>query len=151
MLHIYIDADSCPVKPEVYKVAGRYTLDVTVVANSFMRTPNNEQIKLEVVGDGFDAADDWIVDHAQKDDIVITADVLLASRCIKTGSRVLSPSGKKFTEDNIGSTVASRDLLEVLRGAGEITGGPPPMTDRDRSRFLQMLDSVIQAIKHENK
>ncbi|MCF7905448.1 MAG: DUF188 domain-containing protein, partial [Candidatus Marinimicrobia bacterium] len=84
-------------------------------------------------------------------DIVVTADVLLASRCIKMGARVLSPSAKIFTDDNIGSTVASRDLLAVLRGAGEITGGPPPMTDRDRSRFLQMLDSVIQAINHENK
>ncbi|MCF7903961.1 MAG: DUF188 domain-containing protein, partial [Candidatus Marinimicrobia bacterium] len=110
MLHIYIDADSCPVKPEVFKVAGRYTLDVTVVANSFMRTPNNKRIKMEVVGEGFDAADDWIVDHAQTDDIVVTADVLLASRCIKMGARVLSPSGKIFTDDNIGSTVASRDL-----------------------------------------
>jgi len=151
MLNIYIDADSCPVKPEVYKVAARYELNVTVVANSRMRTPESKRIVLEVVGDGFDEADDWIVEHTQADDIVITADVLLASRCVKAGARVLSPSGRKFTEDNIGSTVASRDLLAELRGAGEITGGPPPMTDKDRSRFLQMLDSVIQSIKHEQK
>lgn len=149
MLHIYIDADSCPVKPEIYKVSGRYELNVTVVANSRMRTPDVKRIHLEVVGDGFDAADDWIVEHALVDDIVITADVLLASRCVKQGARVLSPSGKKFTEDNIGTTVASRDLLAELREAGEITGGPPPMTDKDRSRFLNILDSVIQSIRHQ--
>ncbi len=150
MLHIYIDADSCPVKPQIYKVADRYQLDVTVVANSWMRTPDKPRIKLEVVGTGFDAADDWIVEHIEQDDIVITTDVLLASRCVKDGARVLSPSGKKFTEDNIGSTVATRDLLTELRSAGEITGGPPPLTDKDRSRFLQQLDSVIQAIRHKH-
>lgn len=148
MLHIYIDADSCPVKPQIYKVADRYQLNVTVVANSWMRTPNSQRIKLEVVSTGFDAADDWIVEQAGSDDIVITADVLLAHRCIKEGAKVLSPSGQKFTEDNIGSTVATRDLLAELRGAGAITGGPPPLTDKDRSRFLQELDSVIQAIRH---
>jgi hypothetical protein len=149
MLHIYIDADSCPVKPQIYKVADRYELNVTVVANSWMRTPNSQRIKLEVVGTGFDEADDWIVEHVQTDDIVITTDVLLASRCVKEAARVLSPSGKKFDEDNIGSTVATRDLLAELRGAGEITGGPPPLTDKDRSRFLQELDSVIQSVRQQ--
>ncbi|MCF7826424.1 MAG: YaiI/YqxD family protein [Candidatus Marinimicrobia bacterium] len=151
MLHIYIDADSCPVKNEVYKVADRYELQVTVIANSWMRTPNKPRITLEVVGPGFDEADDWIVEHIETNDIVITADVLLAGRCVKDGARVLSPSGKLFTEDNIGHSVATRDLLTQLRGAGEITGGPAPLTDKDRSRFLQQLDSVIQSIKHAQK
>lgn len=106
---------------------------------------------MEVVGPGFDEADDWIVEHIETNDIVITADVLLAGRCVKDGARVLSPSGKLFTEDNIGHSVATRDLLTQLRGAGEITGGPAPLTDKDRSRFLQQLDSVIQSIKHAQK
>jgi uncharacterized protein YaiI (UPF0178 family) len=151
MLHIFIDADACPVKNEVYRVAGRYGLDVTLVANSPMRVPDDPRIRLEVVGDGFDAADDWIVDHVEPHDIVITADVHLASRCLKNGARVLGTSGKPFTEDNIGSAVATRDLLSDLRGAGELTGGPPPLTKRDRSFFLQKLDEAIQAIRRAQK
>ena len=147
MLHIYIDADACPVKEEVYRVARRYRLAVTLVANAWMRVPNEKQIRLEVVADGFDAADDWIVAHVQPLDVVVTADVVLASRCVKAGARVLGPSGKPFTEDNVGQAVAMRDLMADLRGAGEITGGPPPLTKRDRSRFLQKLDEVIQAIR----
>ena len=147
MLQIYIDADACPVKSEVYRVADRYRLDVTLVANSVMRIPEGRRIRLEVVGDGFDAADDWIVEHVQPDDIVITADVLLASRCLQGGARVLGPSGKQLTEVNIGSAVATRDLLSELRGAGEIAGGPPPFTKRDRSFFLQKLDEVIQSVR----
>jgi len=147
MLHIYIDADACPVKNEVYRVAKRYNLDVTLVANSQMRVPNDPKIALEVVGEGFDAADDWIVEHVQCDDIVITADVLLANRCLKGGARVLGTSGKPFTETNIGSAVAARDLMFDLRGAGEITGGPPPLTQRDRSLFLQKLDEMIQSVR----
>jgi uncharacterized protein YaiI (UPF0178 family) len=147
VLHIFIDADACPVKNEVYRVAERYKLEVTLVANSEMRIPNDQKITLEVVGNGFDAADDWIVDNLKLDDIVITADVLLASRCLKKGARVLGTTGKPFTEDNIGSAVATRDLLSDLRGAGEITGGPPPITKRDRSLFLQKLDETIQSIR----
>lgn len=147
MLHIFIDADACPVKNEVYRVAERYGLDVTLVANSWMRVPDHTRIALEVVGNGFDAADDWIVGHVQSHDIVITADVLLASRCLKKGARVLGPSGKPFTEANIGSAVATRNLLSDLREAGEITGGPPPLTKRDRSLFLQKLDEAIQTIR----
>ena len=147
MLHIYIDADACPVKEEVYRVAGRLGLEVTLVANSWMRTPDREWITLEVVGDASDEADDWIVEHARPDDVVITADIPLAGRCVKLGARVLSPTGKPFTEDNIGSAVATRDLMEELRGAGQITGGPPPLTQRDRSHFLQKLDQVIQSIR----
>ena len=150
MLHIYIDADACPVKQEVYRVAGRYRLEVTLVANSWMRTPDEKWITLEVVDHGFDAADDWIVEHVQALDIVITADVPLASRCIKAGARVVGPTGKPFTDDNIGSAVATRNLLEELRSAGEITGGPPPLEKRDRSRFLQKLDEMIQSIRRQH-
>jgi len=149
MLHIYIDADACPVKNEVYQVAGREALDVTLVANSPMRIPESSRITIEVVGEGFDAADDWIVEHLHPDDIVITADVLLADRCVKAGARVLGTSGKPFTEDNIGSIVATRNLMADLRGAGEITGGPRPLTKRDRSAFLQELDRMIQSIRRD--
>jgi uncharacterized protein len=147
LLHIYIDADACPVKNEVYRVADRYQLEVTLVSNSKMRVPQSSRIKLEVVGDGFDEADDWIVEHVQEGDVVITADIPLAGRCITAGAEVLSNSGKRFTDDNIGQTLATRDLLAELRGAGEITGGPPPLTQRDRSEFLQKLDVVIQSIR----
>jgi len=147
LLHIYVDADACPVKPEVYRVTGRYRLDVTLVANAWMRVPNERRIALEVVEDGFDAADDWIVEHVQPHDIVVTADILLASRCLKEGAHAIGPTGKPFTEDNIGQAVAMRDLLSELRGTGEITGGPPPLKKRDRSRFLQQLDQVIQSIR----
>ena len=147
MLHIYVDADACPVKPEVFRVAERYGLEVTLVANSWMRVPNEPWITLEVVDDGFDAADDWIVDHVDPDDIVITADVPLAGRCLDKGARVIGTTGKPFTPENIGSALAMRDLMADLRGAGEITGGPPPMTRKDRSQFLQQLDQTIQAVR----
>jgi len=147
LLHIFVDADACPVKQEVYRVAGRFRLEVTLVANSRMRVPDERWIALEVVKDGFDAADDWIVEHVQTDDIVVTADIPLASRCIKKGARVIGPTGKPFTEDNIGMAVASRDLMSELRSAGEITGGPPPLRKRDRSRFLEKLDNMIQSIR----
>jgi len=147
LLHIIVDADACPVKKEIYRVADRYQLNVTLVANAWMRVPNEYRITLEVVGDRFDAADDWIAEHVQAHDIVVTADIPLASRCLEKGARVLGPTGKPFTEDNIGSAVATRELLAGLRAAGEITGGPPPMQKKDRSRFLQQLDNVIQSIR----
>ena len=150
MLHIFVDADACPVKPEVYRVASRYGLDVTLVANSWMRVPNEQRIVLEVVKDGFYAADDWIVEHVQSHDIVITADIPLASRCLKQGACVIGPTGKPFTENNIGQAVATRDLLSGLRDAGEITGGPPPLKKSDRSRFLQQLDNEIQSIRRQH-
>lgn len=149
MLHIYVDADACPVKQEVYRVARRYGLHVTLVANSWMRTPDEAWLDLQVVEDGFDAADDWIVERVDADDIVITADIPLASRSMQQGARALGPTGKPFTEDNIGDAVATRDLLSVLRNAGEITGGPAPLTKRDRSRFLQTLDEAIQSIRRK--
>jgi uncharacterized protein YaiI (UPF0178 family) len=149
LLHIFVDADACPVKQEVYRVAVRYRLDVILVANSWMRIPDERWITLEVVEDGFDAADDWIVEHVQPHDIVVTADIPLANRCLKAGASVIGPTGKPFTENNIGDAVATRDLLSELRSAGEITGGPPPINKRDRSRFLQQLDEVIQKIRRK--
>ena len=153
MLHIFVDADACPVKQEVYRVAGRYCLEVTLVANSWMRVPNELWIALEVVEGGFDAADDWIVKQVQPHDIVVTADIPLANRCLKEGARVIGTTGKPFTENHIGQALATRDLLSELRGAGKITGGPPPLNKRDRSRFLHQLDDMIQAIrrKHPSK
>jgi uncharacterized protein YaiI (UPF0178 family) len=149
LLHIFVDADACPVKKEVYRVAKRCGLDVTLVTNSWMRVPQERWLKLEVVGEGFDAADDWIVEQVEADDIVVTADIPLASRCIKKGARVIGTTGKPFTENNIGSALATRDLLSELRGAGEITGGPAPIDKRDRSRFLQELDQMIQSIRRK--
>lgn len=150
-MRIYVDADACPVKPEVYKVAGRHTLDVVLVANAWLRVPNEPRVKLEVVKAGVDIADDWIVEHVQIDDIVITADIPLASRCLKKGAWVVGPSGKRFTADNIGDAMATRDLLTDLRSAGEMTGGPPPRQAKDRSRFLQELDTTIQAVRREQR
>ncbi|MGD2064633.1 MAG: YaiI/YqxD family protein [Nitrospirota bacterium] len=150
MLHIFVDADACPVKEEVYRVARRCRLEVTVVANSWMRVPDEQGITLEVVTGGFDAADDWIVEHVQADDIVVTADIPLASRCLKAGARVLGSTGRPFTEDNIGDALATRELLSELRDAGQVTGGPPPLEKRDRSRFLQELDQVIQAVRRDH-
>ncbi len=150
MLHIFVDADACPFKQEVYRVANRYHLEVTLVANSWMRVPKERWIGLQVVKNGFDAADDWIADNVQPDDIVITADIPLASRCLKKGARVIGPSGKPFTDDNIGIAMASRNLLSELRSAGEITGGPAPLKKRNRSYFLQQLDNVIQSIRRKH-
>jgi len=150
VLHIYIDADACPVKDEVYRVAARYGLQVTLVANSWMRTPREDWCRLEVVAEGADAADDWIVDHLEAEDIVITADIPLASRCLKAGARVLGSTGRPFTQDNIGHVLATRDLLTDLRDAGARTSGPPPLRKQDRSLFLQQLDQMIQAIRREH-
>ncbi|MCK5850310.1 MAG: YaiI/YqxD family protein [Kiritimatiellae bacterium] len=151
MLDIFVDADACPVKKEVYRVASRCSLKVTLVANSWMRVPHDRGIVFQLVGSAADAADDWIVEHVQPHDIVVTSDVPLASHCLKKGAGVISPKGKIFTEDNIGQTVAMRDLLTELRGAGERTGGPPPLTQRDRSIFLQRLDEAIQSARSDRK
>jgi uncharacterized protein YaiI (UPF0178 family) len=148
-LHIFVDADACPVKQEVYRVANRYKLSVTLVAGSWMRIPNGADITLKVVDKGMDAADDWIVENLEPDDIVITGDIPLAARCVERGAYVLGPTGKPFTEDNIGPALATRDLLSELREVGEVTGGPPPFDKRDRSRFLQGLDKVVNEIRRK--
>lgn len=143
--HIYVDADGCPVKDEVYKVARRYTLAVTLVANKWMNTPPGADIHLEIVGQGFDEADDWIVDHCGPNDIVIAIDIPLADRCLKKGARVLGYTGRPFTHESIGEVLASREIAAGLREAGVMTGGPAPFGQRDRSRFLQALDKEINA------
>ena len=147
MTHIYIDADGCPVKDEVCKVAKRYAVPVTLVANSWMRTPDDDSVRLELVGDGFNEADDWIVDQVNKDEIVITADIPLAAECIEKGARVIGPKGRLFTEDSIGGALANREVSSQLREHGLMTGGPAPFSKQDRSRFLQRLDETIQAIR----
>ena len=147
MLNIFVDADACPVKEEDYRVAARYHLGVTLVANSWMRVPTEDGIVLHVVGNGPDEADNWIVANLTPHDIVVTADILLASRCLKAGAHTISPTGKAFTGENIGDAVATRNLLAELRGNGEITGGPAPFSKRDRSSFLQKLDQVIQMVR----
>lgn len=134
-------------KPEAYRVAERYGLRVTLVAGGWMRIPNEPNLSLEVVGQGFDAADDWIVAHATPDDIVITADIPLAARCLERGAYVLGPTGRPFTESNIGDAMATRTLLSEMRGAGMDSGGPAPFDPRDRSRFLQALDQAIHALR----
>ena len=146
-IQIYVDADACPVKDEVYRVAARYGLKVYVVANSFMKLPNDPLIERVLVTTGFDAADDWIAEQAAPGAIVITTDVPLASRCVKAGAEVIGPTGKPFTAASIGMAVATRDLLQDLRAMGEVTGGPKPFAARDRSRFLSALDETIVRLK----
>ena len=150
MPHVYIDADACPVKEEVYRVAQRYGLNVTLVANSYMRVPSGPWIDLVVVGKGLDEADDLIVERAELGDIVITGDIPLAARCLDKGAHVLGHKGRPFTEDNIGDALASRHLLTMLREQGETTKGPPPFTKKDRSQFLQRLDQTVNEIKRAN-
>jgi uncharacterized protein YaiI (UPF0178 family) len=149
-MRIYVDADACPVKPEIYRVAQRHGIGVTLVAGSRMRIPPGQDIVLEVVEQGFDAADDWIASHAGPGDLVVTADIPLAARCVERGARVLGPTGRPFTEDNVGEALATRNLLADLRGAGlETTSGPAPFDPRDRSRFLQALDQMLNALRRE--
>jgi uncharacterized protein YaiI (UPF0178 family) len=141
---LYLDADACPVKAEAYRVAGRYGIAVKVVANAALTVPSDPLIEL-VVRPGFGAADDWIAEQAGPDDVVVTADIPLAARCLVKGARVLGPKGIAFTEDAIGDALATRELLDALRQSGTATGGPAPMTPKDRSRFLSKLDEMINA------
>jgi uncharacterized protein YaiI (UPF0178 family) len=147
LLDIYVDADGCPVKDETYRVAERYGLKVILVADSRMRVPDEDWIELVVVSGGFDAADDWIADHVQENDIVVTGDIPLADRCLKQGARALSPRGRVYREDSIGQALATRDFLAHLRELGMDSGGPAPFERRDRSQFLQRLDEIVQAIR----
>ncbi len=148
---IYVDSDACPVKREVVKVADRYGLGVTFVANSWMNIPREWKAQMVVVEGAFDAADDWIVEHVVKDDIVVTADIPLAHRCLKAGARVINAHGVQYDQENIGSVLAARDLMHTLRGAGEITGGPAPYAPEDRSKFLQGLDQIVQDVRNNRQ
>ncbi|HYD71384.1 YaiI/YqxD family protein [Azospirillum sp.] len=147
MLTIYVDADACPVKAEIYKVAGRTGCKVVLVSNAPLRLPNECLAELVVVGSEFDAADNWIAEHAAARDIVVTADIPLADRAIKNGAVVIGPTGRPFTPDSIGSALATRALMADLRAMGEVQGGNAPMGQRDRSQFLQTLDQAVQALK----
>ncbi len=146
MLIVYVDADACPVKDEVYRVARRYAMKVAVVANAPLRVPPDPLIEL-VVRPGFGAADDWIAEQVGPGDIVITADIPLAARCLTKEARVLDAKGRPFTDNDIGSALAMRDLMDGLRQGGAVTGGPAPMTAKDRSRFLSKLDEVVNAVR----
>lgn len=147
--HIYVDADGCPVKDEIYKVAERYQIPVFLVANKALNIPHNSLFKMIVVTGSFDAADDWIIENGKPNHIVVTTDILLADRCVKKSIRALSPKGEEFTEDNIGSKVANRELMQNLRHMGEMRGGPAPMDKKSRSQFLGKLDQIIQSIKRQ--
>ena len=146
---IYLDADACPVKDETYRVAARYGLTVYVVANSVLNLPREPWIVRVVVGSALDAADDWIAERAGRGSIVLTADVPLAARCVKAGATVLAFTGKPFSEASIGMTLATRDLMQSLREAGTITGGPAPFSRADRSSFLSALDRAVNRILRE--
>ena len=149
MITIYVDADASPVKNEAIRVARRYGLKIYLVSNSKRNFPEDELVVPVLVSDRMDAVDDWIVEHVTEADVVVTADIPLASRCLKKGAKVLSPKGRVFTEDSIGEALANRDIMTFLRDLGTMTGGSPPYSKQDRSRFLQRLDDLIQAIHKE--
>ena len=146
-LAILVDADACPVKDEIFKVADRHGLHVAIVANAPIAVPRVAWITRIVVAAGPDVADDWIAERAREGMVVVTADIPLAARCVKAGASVIAPNGKPFTEASIGAVLATRDLMDHLRSAGEITGGPRPFAPRDRSAFLSALDVAIQRLK----
>ena len=148
-IRIFVDADACPVKAEVYRVAERYGLKVYIVANAFMQVPRSEMIERIVVSEGPDVADNWIVERAGGSDIVITADIPLAARSVRKGATVLSPTGKLFDDNAIGMAVATRDLLTDLRSAGAETRGPKPLSRQDISRFLSALDLAVVRLKRK--
>ncbi|SRR5579871_1104134 len=144
---IYVDADACPVKDEIYRVAIRLGVPVSVVAGQFIRVPQDPLIERIAAGSGMDAADNWIAERAGPGDVVITADIPLASRCVKLGAEVIAPNGKPFSEDSIGMTLAMRNLMTDLRSSGEVTGGPKSFSPRDRSAFVSALDQTIRRIR----
>ena len=148
-IRIFVDADACPVKPEIYRVAERYGLRVFVVANAFMAVPRSDLIERVIVAEGPDAADHWIAERATESDIVVTADIPLAGRCVRNGVTVVGPTGKPFTDDSIGMALATRDLLTDLRSAAATTRGPPPLTRQDISRFLSALDLAVMRLKRK--
>lgn len=144
MKRILVDADACPVKPEIFRVAKRHGLRVILVSNSWMRVPREDWLELVVVNDAFDAADNWIAEQSSANEIVVTGDILLASRCLKAGAAVLDFKGRLFTEDSIGGALANRELMAHLREIGAVSGGPAPIENRDRSRFLHALDELVR-------
>jgi len=144
---IFVDADACPVKDEIYRVAVRHGVPVSVVAGQFIRVPQDPLVERVAAGSAMDAADNWIAERAGPGDIVVTADVPLASRCVKAGAEVIAPNGKPFTEQSIGMTLAVRNLMTDLRSSGELTGGPKSFSPRDRSAFLSELDQTIRRIQ----
>jgi uncharacterized protein YaiI (UPF0178 family) len=147
-IRILVDADACPVKDEIYKVAWRRGVPVSIVSNMRIRIPDHPLIERVVVSDAFDAADDWIAEHADARTVVITADILLADRCLKAGAAVIGPNGKPFTAASIGGAIATRAIMADLRvGADGITGGPAPFAKADRSRFLQALDEALSRLE----
>ena len=146
---ILVDADACPVKDEIYRVALRHEVPVTIVSNSHLRVPSHPLISRQLVSDAFDAADDWIVDQAGPCAIVVTGDILLAERCLKLGARVLSGNGEPFTTSSIGAAVAMRAIMADLRAGGDVVGGPKPFAKADRSRFLSRLDELLVALKRQ--
>ncbi len=145
-VHILVDADACPVKEEIFKTAYRLKTPVTLVANAYLRLPNHPLLEMKVVLDGFDAADDWIAENAGAQSVIITADILLAGRCIEVGATVLAPTGKPFNTSNIGGAIATRAIMADLRAGLEQTGGPAPFSNKDRSQFLNALDRELQRL-----
>lgn len=142
-IRVLVDADACPVKDEIYKVSARYKVPVVVVSNAIIRIPQSPLIKRQIVSDAFDAADDWIAENATARSVVITADILLADRCLKAGASVIAPNGKPFTMASIGGAIATRAIMADLRAGGDAIGGPPPFSKQDRSRFLSALDETL--------
>ncbi len=147
---ILVDADACPVKEEIYKVAFRHEVPVSIVSNAWLRVPQHPLIERVVVDASFDAADDWIAERAGAETVVVTADILLADRCLKAGATAIAPSGKPFTTSSIGAAVATRAIMADLRaGMGDGIGGPPPFSKADRSRFLSALDEALVRLKRQ--
>jgi len=146
-LHILVDADSCPVKQEIYKIAHRNEVSVSIVSNGFIQTPTYNIVKLVLINSNNDAAEDYIAENANEKSVVITADILLADRCLKKNATVIAPNGRPFTVNSIGSAVASRALSEDLMASGEITGGPPPFSQTDRSKFLDSLHNALTKLR----
>lgn len=148
---IYVDADACPVKDEVYRVARRYGIEVYVVANAPIRVPQEKLVTQVVVKGGFDVADDWIAERAGAGDIVVTTDIPLADRCLRRGARVLGPKGQEFAESSMGEALATRALHDMLRQSGDFGGGPAPFSKPDRSRFLSKLDELVHAVRRKRR
>ena len=146
---LFVDADACPVKDEIFRVAGRLRLKTIVVSNAWMRLPDDPLCERVIVGQGLNVADDWIAERAAKGSVVITNDVPLADRCVKAGARVVAPDGRVFDAASIGMALATRDLMEDLRSAGQITGGPRPFGPKDRQAFLQSLDREVRRAMRE--